>query len=116
MPQSTANSTKVYIRGKKWKILNWPSQSPGRNPSECWRGSWGKQQPKEAAVKAAFKTTLLLTHNFCSFDTKGALFYTVHIQFLIQMFSLYSKQMNHNQSRAIPLLFNGTEYSAVARF
>ena len=31
-PKHTANKTKDFIRGKKWKVLDWPSQSPDLNP------------------------------------------------------------------------------------
>ena len=33
-PIHTANTTKEFIRGKKWKVLDWPSQSPDLNPIE----------------------------------------------------------------------------------
>ncbi len=29
-PKHTAKTTKEFIRGKKWKVLDWPSQSPDR--------------------------------------------------------------------------------------
>ena len=28
----TANTTKDFIREKKWKVLDWPTQSPDLNP------------------------------------------------------------------------------------
>ncbi len=33
-PKHTAKTTKEFIRGKKWKVLDWPSQSPHLNPIE----------------------------------------------------------------------------------
>ena len=33
-PKQTTNTTKEFIRGKKWKVLDWPSQSPDLNPIE----------------------------------------------------------------------------------
>ncbi len=33
-PKHTANKTKDFIREKKWKVLDWPSQSPDLNPIE----------------------------------------------------------------------------------
>ena len=33
-PKHTAKTTKEFIRGKKWKVLDWPSQSPDLNPIE----------------------------------------------------------------------------------
>lgn len=30
----TANTTKDFIRGTKWKILEWPNQSPDLKPNE----------------------------------------------------------------------------------
>ena len=33
-PKHTANTTKDFIRGGKWKVLDWPSQSPDLNPME----------------------------------------------------------------------------------
>lgn len=32
--QHTANTKKDFGRGKKWKVLDWPSQSPVFNPTE----------------------------------------------------------------------------------
>ena len=61
-PKHTANTTKEFIRGKKWKVLDWPSQSLDLNPIEhafylLKRRLKGvtpqnKQQLKGAAVKA----------------------------------------------------------------
>ena len=33
-PKHTAKTTKEFIRGKKWKVLDWLSQSPDRNPTD----------------------------------------------------------------------------------
>lgn len=33
-PKHTANATKQFIKTKKWKLLEWPSQSPDLNPIE----------------------------------------------------------------------------------
>ena len=33
-PKHTAKTTKEFTRGKKWKVLDWPSQSPDLNPIE----------------------------------------------------------------------------------
>ena len=33
-PKHNANTTKVFIREKKWKVLDWPSQSTDCNPIE----------------------------------------------------------------------------------
>ena len=30
-PKYTANKTKDFIKGKNWKVLDWPSQSPDFN-------------------------------------------------------------------------------------
>ena len=55
-PLHTANTTKDIILEKKWKVLDWPSQSPDINPFEhafhlLWlkgKTPWNKQQLKEA--------------------------------------------------------------------
>uniref|UniRef100_A0A8C6NVL2 Transposase Tc1-like domain-containing protein n=1 Tax=Nothobranchius furzeri TaxID=105023 RepID=A0A8C6NVL2_NOTFU len=31
----TAKATKEFLKGKKWTVLQWPSQSPDLNPTEC---------------------------------------------------------------------------------
>ena len=61
-PKHTENTTKDFIRDKKWKVLDWPSQSPDLNPIEHafhllkgrlkGKNPRNKQQMKEAAVKA----------------------------------------------------------------
>uniref|UniRef100_A0A8C7XDE9 Tc1-like transposase DDE domain-containing protein n=1 Tax=Oryzias sinensis TaxID=183150 RepID=A0A8C7XDE9_9TELE len=33
-PKHTAKATQEFIKAKKWKILEWPSQSPDLNPIE----------------------------------------------------------------------------------
>ena len=33
-PKHTANTTKDFIRDKRWKVLDWPNQSPDLNPIE----------------------------------------------------------------------------------
>ncbi len=33
-PKHPASSVKEFIRAKKWKVLDWPSQSPDLNPIE----------------------------------------------------------------------------------
>ena len=33
-PKHSAKTTKEFIRGKKWKVLDWPRQSPDLNPIE----------------------------------------------------------------------------------
>ncbi len=33
-PKHSAKATKEFIGGKKWKVLDWPSQSPHLNPVE----------------------------------------------------------------------------------
>ncbi len=58
-PKHSAKTTKEFIRGKKWKVLDWPSQSPHLNPVEyafylLKKRLKGVTPPKlkEAAVKA----------------------------------------------------------------
>ena len=56
----TSNTTKDFIREKRWKVLDCPSQSPDINPIEHvfhllkrrlkGKPPWNKQQMKEAAV------------------------------------------------------------------
>ena len=33
-PKHTTKTTKEFIRGQKWKVLDWPSQCPDLNPIE----------------------------------------------------------------------------------
>ncbi|KAG2463243.1 TCB1 transposase, partial [Polypterus senegalus] len=61
-PKHTAKATQEFIKAKKWKILEWPSQSPDPNPTEHafhllktklrTERPTNKQQLKAAAVKA----------------------------------------------------------------
>ncbi len=50
-PKHPASSVKEFIRAKKWKVLDCPSQSPDLNPIEhelntCWRGESRQKFPK----------------------------------------------------------------------
>ena len=64
-PKHTANTTKDFIREKRGKVLDWPSQSPVLNPIEHafhflkrrlkGTNAWNKQQQQQlkgTAVKA----------------------------------------------------------------
>ncbi len=33
-PKHTAKATKKFLKGKKWTVMQWPSQSPDLNPTE----------------------------------------------------------------------------------
>ena len=58
-PNHTANTTKDFIRGTKWKVLDWPSPSPDLNPTEPafdllkrkLKGETSRNKLTEAAVK-----------------------------------------------------------------
>ena len=59
----TQNTTKQFIREKKWKVLDWPSQSPAKTQLSMHftfrrlkgKKHLNKQKVKEAAVKASQK-------------------------------------------------------------
>ncbi|XP_053535533.1 AT-rich interactive domain-containing protein 4B isoform X2 [Ictalurus punctatus] len=71
-PKSTVNTTKDFIKGKKWNDLDWPSQSIDLNPVEHTfhplkrrlkgETSQNKQQLKEAAVQACTSLVMSVDH------------------------------------------------------
>ena len=44
-PKHTANTTKDFIREKKWNVLDWPSQSPDHRPN------WACISPPEEEIE-----------------------------------------------------------------
>lgn len=53
-----ANATKKFIRGKKWKVVDWPSQSPGLNPIDkafhsLKRRLKGETPPKQTETESS---------------------------------------------------------------
>ncbi len=47
-PEHPASSVKEFIRAKKWKVFDCPSQSPDLNPSE--EESQGRNSPKQGTI------------------------------------------------------------------
>ncbi len=47
-PEHPASSVKEFIRAKKWKVFDCPSQSPDLNPSE--EESQGRNSPKQGTL------------------------------------------------------------------
>ena len=70
-PKHTANTTKDFIREKKWKVLDWPSQSPDLTQvSQCtlsmhftsWRGDWRENPPKHTTTERGCSKSLEKHH------------------------------------------------------
>ena len=63
-PEHTAKATQEFIAKKKWKVLNWPSQSPDLNPIEhifhLLKRQMHSQNPKN---KAELKKKVLKAWN-----------------------------------------------------
>ena len=36
-PKYASNSTKEWLKKRRWTVLNWPAMSPDPNPIDLWR-------------------------------------------------------------------------------
>ncbi len=76
-PKHTAKATKEFLKGKKWTVMQWPSQSPDLNPIEhafhllktklkgkCPKNKQERAEPVQAQLLMVCFFCLLLVHTF----------------------------------------------------
>uniref|UniRef100_A0A8D0A0Z2 Tc1-like transposase DDE domain-containing protein n=1 Tax=Sander lucioperca TaxID=283035 RepID=A0A8D0A0Z2_SANLU len=64
-PKHTSKSTKDWLKTKKWRVLEWPSQSPDLNPIEML---WGDLK---WAVRARNPSNITHVKAFCIEEWEG---------------------------------------------